>query len=257
MREKLIFGSAAINHFYPEFRKPKDLDIMCETPKTSTKNIEYHWVPSFKYFLENNKNDTYLDPFFCLQIKASHFNWDIHWEKTASDILFLKSKGHKIDRELYNILKKDWKKIHGRESAPLKGKDSKTFFEDNVKRKYVHDSIHETVAVYDRPLYERILKSPNSVECSEEKFNELSYEDQIWLAKEEVWVTALERYIIPFGERFGARKAYHKSLKKFVTTMSSGWMSFFLIDNFGEMVKMDPYIEKFNKNQHKLKLNEG
>lgn len=247
----MIFGSTAIKYFYPDFRDPKDLDLMSEGE--SKKGKEYHWIEEFDLLIKLSKNKDYLDPDLMLTLKASHANWDVWWDKTMFDILFLKEKGHEINYDIYKTLKKAWKNIHGRESAPLINKSKKDFFNDAVKRIYDHDSIHDAISFYEEPLFHRILKSENSVECSLRKFNKLSFDDQIKLAKEEIYVTALERFIIPEIPGYSLGRAYNDSLKKFVTTMSSGWMSFFLIDNF-KFLLYDKFNYKLKLEQNKHKL---
>lgn len=251
MHKKLIFGSSAAKHFFEDFRDPKDLDYICEKESLMTKETQIYWIPSFQEILDRNKDDTYVDPEFLYACKASHFKWDIHWQKTANDIIFFQRKGLTLDRDLYQKLHKDWKEVHGRRWASLKGKDSESFFMDAVKRKFNHDQIHEVVAVYERPLYERILKNPEtkSVECSEEKFNQLSEEDKKLLVQEEVWVTALERFLIPSDFTFGDNLAYSKSLKKLVTTMSAGWFSLWMIENYSKLYRCDSFnwIKKFKE----------
>lgn len=248
----MIFGSTAIKHFYPDFREPKDLDVMTEAP-LMTKEEEHYWIPEYEELINASSNEEYLDPDLILTLKASHAGWDIHWQKTMYDILFLKRKGHKINKPLYKKLTKAWTKVHGKKSAPLKGKTADEFFDDYVERKYVHDDIHKAVAYYEEPLYVKILKTENSVECSEEKFNQLSLTDRVRLAKEEIFVTALERWIIP-DPTYSAGKAYQKSLKKFVTTMSSGWMTFFLVDNFELLChNTEDYVRKFREREYEVR----
>lgn len=253
MRENLIFGSTAIKRWYPDFRQPKDLDVICRRgSELMSRDVQRYWMPEFELLLNINDDSTYLDPNLLLAVKASHANWDIHWDKTMADILFLKRKGLKINKAIYYHLVKGWRKVHGRESAPLKGKSKDEFFSDAVKRVYDHDSIHDAVAFYDEPLFNKIRPSEDSVECAEDLFEKLSHEDKIKLAREEVYVTALERFVIPLEWTPG--RAYAASLKKFVTTMSSNWMSLFLIDNFEELMrnKID-YVQRFHSNNHKLK----
>ena len=253
-REKLIIGSRAIQAWFPDFkRNPKDIDFISKTPLMS-REVQHYWVDSFQYILDNNKSDIYVDPNFLLAIKTSHAGWDIHWEKTMADILFLKKQGCVVDKELYNRLVKDWIGVHGKKWASLKGKTSTTFFEDAVPRKYVHDDIHEAVAVYDKPLYENLIVE--GVNCSEKGFDKLSFEDKILMTKEEIWVTALERYHIPSDFTCGHAAAYGKSLKKLATTMSSGWFKFFILDNFQHLTgcKDKEYIEKFKQAESQNKL---
>lgn len=255
MRNKLIFGSTAMKHWFQIKREPKDLDYICKEPLMD-KNTQHYWVPSFQYILDNNKDDTYVDLDFLYTIKLSHAGFDIHWDKTIYDILILKFRGCKLNKKLYKDLVKDWTEVHGKCWASLKGKDSETFFEDAVPRKYIHDDIHEAIAVYDKPLYESLLFE--GVSCSKKGFDNLTFDDKILLVKEEVWVTALERYHIPSDFTCGHRAAYEKSLKKLATTMSSGWFKLFILENIDKLigcVKKD-YIEKFKKaeQQNKLKL---
>lgn len=228
--KSLIIGSTAIKHWYPDFkREPKDLDLIDVETSKSVKEIERLWIPQFQELLDNNVDDRYLDPNALLTLKLSHLGWDILWEKHVSDVEFLFSKGCTPERGLYERLVKGWIKKHGKKWASLKNKDSTTFFEDAVRRKYNHDSIHEAVAVYDKPLYESLIYE--GVSCSEHGFNRLSYEDQLLLVKEEVWVTALERYIIPQDFKCSTIYAYQQSLKKLATTMSSGWFKWFILSN--------------------------
>jgi hypothetical protein len=258
MKEQLIFGSTAMKFWFPDFREPNDLDIILRSDKKDyiTKAVQKYWIPEFEYFLEHNKHDTYLDPEFMLTLKMSHAGWDIHWDKTMYDILFLKNKGYAPDEELYKKLVKGWIKVHGKKWASLKGKDSETFFEDAVQRKYVHDDIHEAVAIYDRPLFEKLLF--DGVSCSEKGFNQLSFEDKILLVKEEVWVTALERYLIPEDFKCNVYGSYMKALKKLATTMSSGWFKFFILNNYDKLIgdKSKNFVERFNNAVKNNKIKE-
>lgn len=256
---KLIIGSTAANYWYPEFRKPKDLDLMTEDPLMSKSEQHYWFGQSSEMILDLNKDSKYIDADLLLTLKTAHSGWDIHWQKTMYDILFLKNKGLKVNTELYKLLVKDFTRIHGKKWASLEGKDSNQFFEDAVIRKYNHDSIHEVIANYEKPLYFKILKEEGKVGCSETKFQDLSYQHKIEMIKEEVWVTALERYLIPEDFKYSCGLAYIKSLKKLATTMSTGWFKFFILDNYQNLVFDNDmsYIERFKKAQkeNKIKIN--
>ena len=256
--KSLIIGSTAIKHWYPDFkREPKDLDLIDTETYMSTKEVERLWIHQFQELLDINIDDRYLDPDSLLTLKLSHLGWDILWEKHVADVEFLFSKGCVVDRGLYERLVKGWIRKHGKKWASLKGKDSTTFFEDAVARKYNHDSIHEIVAIYDKPLYEQLIHE--GVQCSEKGFEKLSYEDKIYLVKEEVWVTALERYLIPNDFKYSATLAYQQALKKLATTMSSGWFKFFILSNIHTLRKCRDrsYIDKFKtaESQNLIKLN--
>lgn len=244
----MIIGSTAMKHWFPECREPKDLDIISKK-KIMTEKEQHYYIPEFEALLDLNKESKYITPENLLTLKASHFGWNIHWDKTAYDIIFLKKKGFKINRELYTILHNGWKKIHGEKWAKLEKKNPDKFFDDAVKRIYNHDEIHEIVAVYDRPLYERILKEEGKVGCSQTKFNLLSDEDKTNLILEETWVTALERYLIPNNFEFSIQHAYHLSLSKLVKSMSSGWFKFEVIDRYHDIYKnkTNLWVEKFQQ----------
>lgn len=256
MREKLTIGSHAAKHWFPDYREPKDIDFISKEGKMS--RLEQHyWIDTFQEILDRNGDNQYIDPDFLYTLKVSHAGWDIHWSKTMGDILFLKSKGCKLDKKLYKKLVKDWIGVHGRKWAKLEGNDSDTFFKDAVKRKYVHDDIHEAVAVYDEPLYFRILKDDSgSVGCCQKKFNKLSELDKELLVREEVWVTALERYLVPSNFTYGNKLAYFRSLKKLCTTMSSGWFKMWILDNYDRLFKPgdNSFVDRFKKAERENKI---
>ena len=58
----MIFGSTAIRHWYPEFRKPKDKDWIQQTPGPKEKGVEYLWAPTFQEIIDRNEHPLYLDP---------------------------------------------------------------------------------------------------------------------------------------------------------------------------------------------------
>lgn len=249
----MIIGSTAAKYWFPEFRKPKDIDFL-SSKKVMTQGEQSYWFgDSSEYIVQNCARSMFATPQILYTLKAAHAKWDIHWQKTMDDILFFQRQGLSLDEKLYALLMVDFTRLHGKKWAALEGKNAKTFFEDAVSRKYVHDSIHDAVAFYERPLYERILKSGTGVGCSKEKFFELSKEDRVKLVKEEVYVTALERYLVPNDFKYSSWRAYSQSLKKLITTMSSGWFSKFIIENYSELFKPDSdYVTRFKQNKNKL-----
>lgn len=260
----VIIGSTAAKFWIAEYREPKDLDILVHPDlkeyeytidNPDNKRVETAWYGDSSHWILNNTDGLYPSLEILYTIKAAQLKFDVFWDKTSNDVIDFQKRRIKIVDELFKLLVKDFTEFHGKRWAKLKGKDSTTFFEDAVRRKYVHDTIHEAIAYYDRPLYEKILTG-NGVECDVNKIYDLQEEDQIRLAKEEIFVTALERFLIPKDFKFSFNRAYWLSLKKFVTTMSSGKMSRFLIDNFSKLAyNTDDYVTKFKQNQHKLKLN--
>lgn len=122
----------------------------------------------------------------------------------------------------------------------LKGKDSIAFFTDKVKYYYEHDSIHELMAHYDKPMYLR-TKIDETVECHKHLFEQLSYEDKIKQVLEECYVIALERCLIPLvnGDTnipaFTHDDAFRYALVRVSTNLTGGWFRKFAADNFANI----------------------
>jgi hypothetical protein len=241
----LIFGSRAAKHWFSDFRDPKrDMDLICPGKHQTIANCEFHWVPSFQYVLDRNVGSTHVDPDFLYTIKVSHAAWDIHWDKTMHDILFFQKKGCKLDKELYGMLVKEWEQIHGKKRVNL-NKPNDYFFDDAVKRKYDHDSLHNLFAFYDEPLHNKIRPDLSKAMVSEEMFQSLSSEDQLKCALEEIYVVATERYL----EKYPLKIAKIKATKNLVTSMTKGFFNLYLIQNFDKILA--------SNNEHwMLKLNQ-
>ena len=111
---------------------------------------------------------------------------------------------------------------------------NKEFFNSNVSRKYEHDELHEILAFNDKPLHYKIKVKEGYPLSSQDKWNDLSREDQLKCALEEIYVIATERFVIPMG--MPPKYAKLKSMKNLILTMTGGWFNLFLIDNFEELL---------------------
>ncbi len=247
----LIYGSTAIKHWFSDFREPNDLDIIEQNPRKSSKEIQYYWIDSFEYIIKNNKNLKYVDPNFLYTIKVSHASWDINWVKTMKDIEFFQEKGCELDIELYNILYKEWTKIHGKKNVKM-NVPNEGFFKSNIQRDFDHDWLHEQFSYHKRPLNEKIRENINSPLCSESLWKNLTDDDKIKCAKEEIYVLMYERYLgnslIPLNI------GLIKILKKMITSTTSGFFNLFLIMNFKSLIKITARdIIHLNKSQNKIK----
>lgn len=228
----LIFGSTALKHWFPDLnRQPNDLDYM--GAGVNSKGVEYHWNDAFHYIVKHNQDKTYVDPNFLYTIKVSHAAWDIHWDKTMHDIMFLKNHGCQLDFELYNLLIQDWNKIHSPKSFKIDGKPEE-FFTTHISRTVPHDELHHIVKFYDEPLHNRIRRDPNNVKTDKALWDQLSHEDKIKCVLEETYVFALERYL-----QYPPKIAFAKALKNLITKSTKGYFNLFMIDNFAELVYSD------------------
>ncbi len=234
----LIFGSTALKHWFPDLeREPKDIDYMGEGK--STREIEYHFNPAFQYILDNNKDSKYVDPDFLYTIKVSHAAWDVRWDKTMHDIMFMRDKGCTLNLELYKLLLKDWEVIHGTKKHIILNGSMDEFFNSNVTRKMNHDQLHELVKFYERPLHESIRPDLTNVKVSKVLWDNLSHEDKIKCAMEEIMVFALERY-----EEYPPNFALIKGIKQLITKSTKGYFTLFMIENFKTLIY--DYREHFN-----------
>lgn len=240
MKEVLI-GSHATKHWFPDFRDPDDLDFLIDGEMKSTREVEYHnanlGVGLRRIF---DSTEGVPSPSILYTLKLSHAFWAINWPKTMYDIAFFQQKSVVYDEELFSLLYKDWVKIHGKKRAYLK-KENDEFFKDGVDRKYVHDDIHRAVAYYDEPMFEKLKKDRSLAMLDHDMFLKLSHEDKLRLCREEIYVTALERFLIPSDFRTSRRSAYMGACRLLVTSMTKGWFPKFLVMNWSDLVKPDEH----------------
>ena len=77
------------------------------------------------------------------------------------------------------------------------------------------------------------------------------------LYREEIYVTALERWILP-KRLTSPQAAYNLALKKMVTSLSKGWSATYILDNILDFLEPEiDYVRRCEWNQEKLELLEG
>jgi hypothetical protein len=258
MVQQLIIGSHALVHNGLKLREPKDFDVFSPTddyitPLLSGKGDRF-WHESFQGWIpEGTFRYATLDELYT--IKASHQGWDLKngsWNKHAYDLIMLKRAGAKILDPLYSNLYKVWEGLHGKKVMNL-DQDKSEFFDDAVRRTYDHDSLHDSVAYGDRPVYTRILRDGASVDIDPKKLWALTFREQVDLFREEICVTALERIVIPRNYVCSPGVAYLWALKRTVTSLTKGKSSRFIIDNLEVFMKPDPgYVKRHLANADKL-----
>lgn len=244
----LVIGSVAMQYWFNEFRQPKDLDFFgTKTPEflaADYDKIEPFWHPSFEGTQLDRTDMASPDELYT--IKVSHAYWELKngsWDKHMTDILFLKSKGAQLDMELHKLLYPVWVETHGVKKMNL-AQAAGDFFDDAVVRIYDHDSIHDSVAYGDHPLYERILKDGETVDIDPDKmWNGLTFEEQVKLFREEIAATALERWMIPTKYRFSAGLAWKLALRKTITSLTRGKSARFIVTNFEQFHKPHDYMK--------------
>ena len=215
--------------------------------------VESFWHPSLAQW--NWGAVANLDELYT--IKVSHSFWTLKnnsWTKHMFHITEMKKEGAKLIPELFDILYPIWEERYGKKRANLEASPDE-FFSPTIDRKYDHDSVHASVAYYDEPLFNRILRDDSEVAVSQAKFLALSEEDKIRLVNEEAYATALERRIIPSDYKFPARPAYSWAIQMTITSFSKGWFPLYIVDNFINFIKPDvDYVQRHLDNKDKLVL---
>jgi len=246
----MLIGSSAMKIWFPEFREPKDKDYFNPAP---IEGGDVFWHESFpeKYWA----GTWTATPNLLYTIKVSHCFWSLHgtWSKHMNDIIFLQRNGAVFNRAMYDILYPVWEEKHGKKRVNL-NMTSDDFFNEHVDRKYDHDSLHESVAYNDRPMYEKINKDGAEVAVDMKKFWLLDYDEQLKMVREEVYATALERWVIPSDYTCSPRGAYAKAMQKTLTSLTKGQFALFIALNYNNLYAPDvDYVQVHKNNAHRLR----
>lgn len=228
-------------------RDPKDVDYFSDTPQKGEDNFWHPSLADWKFGPVASLNELYT-------IKVSHQFWDLHgtWDKHQKDIILMQKHGAKLIPDLFKILYKIWEETHGKKKANLE-LEPEEFFNKNVTRTYEHDSIHASVAYFDEPMFNRILRDGHKVAVDKAKWDVLPLDHKDMLVREEAYATALERKIIPNNYEFHRARAYMWALKKTITSFSKGWFPLYIVENFDRLRQEDlDYVELHKSNAHLL-----
>lgn len=255
MIQQLVIGSSALVALGFDWRTPSDWDVLSPNYKPGDRYIaDVFWHESFQEWIPEGTNRyATLDELYT--IKASHQGWELKngsWGKHAYDLIMLKRHGAKILDPLYADLYKVWESLHGKKVMNL-DQDKSEFFDDAVRRTYDHDSLHNSVAYGDRPIYEECLKDGATVDIDARKMWALPPERLVMLFQEEIAVTALERIMVPRNYKGSPGAAWLWATRRTVTSLTKGKSSRFLIDNLETFMTPDPdYVQRHLNNKHRL-----
>lgn len=160
---------------------------------------------------------------------------------------------HGLDQSSYQLLqdriiqtKKSFK-----DKVPSLNQTNEDFFDDAVKKYYVHDDIHKIMAFYDEPIYEKLKVDKTLAKCEKNLWSNLNYDTQTKCVAEECFVIAVERFLIPkleINERYMPEKmSFNKALEKVCTTLTSGWFRDFAIDNWKTIKELGESVSFYSK----------
>ncbi|QBP33230.1 hypothetical protein SEA_BRUTONGASTER_8 [Gordonia phage BrutonGaster] len=260
----LLIGSAAAQKLIPSWRDPKDWDYFSDVGlKFGNDPVrrDVFWHAGLEEILpEGTCRSANLDELYT--IKFSHSYWELRngsWSKHMADLLKMKEAGAQLIPEWHDVLYKIWEDTHGKKVVDLT-KEADEFFSDAVKRVYEHDSIHESMAYNgDRPLYEQFLLPGKTVQMDMAAVWDAPLDVQLNMFREEIYVTALERLVIPADYQYSPGRAYQWALRRTITSLTKGRSARFLVEHFDVLARPDINYVKFHlDNKHKLiKLEEA
>lgn len=246
---KTLVGSRALlKHFSDFYREADDTDYFSDT-EIEGADVFYHpYLEKWSWGAIATADEIYT-------IKVSHSFWQLRnksWSKHMRDIQFMQEKGCYFILELHEILYPIWEEIHGKKKANLE-QEPDQFFNPKVDRKYDHDSLHTSIAYYDQPLFNEILRDGHQVAVDRKKFEALPIERKFQLVREEIYATALERHIIPADYARSRVSSYKSALMQTVTSFSKGWFPLFIVLNYSELNMPDlNFVEVHKANADKL-----
>lgn len=267
---KILVGSEAARHWWPEYREPNDIDYLSpDKIRIDGQRVETFWHSSLEenldllaqhciYSKTEGRYQHVADPNFLYTLKVSHSFWALRngsWKKHMFDINWMQENGDvKFVPEIYDIFYPIWSERYGSKKAKL-DIPADQFFTNSVDRIYDHDSIHRSIAYYDEPLFTEILKDGAEVMVDWSKFEVMDYERKIQLVREEIYATALERRIIPDNYKTSARTAYNYALMKTITSFWKGKWSLWVVLHFSELKNpADDYVQIHLDNRDRLIL---
>lgn len=246
----LVIGSHAMWNLGVGNRVPKDYDVFSDCPTSAE---DHFWHESFREWIGSGYRVATLNELYT--IKISHAQWDLAnntWEKHVYDIVQLKRAGAVLDVELHKLLYKVWEQEHGVKVMDL-DQDKRAFFDDAVRRTYDHDSLHDSVAYGEFPIYTEVLKDGAEVDIDMKKLKALPLKRFVALIKEEIFVTALERIVIPKDYDVSPGAAYWWAFRRTATSLTKGWTARTILDNAELFLTPgSDYIQHHKDKSHKL-----
>lgn len=186
-----------------------------------------------------------------------------HFLKTLNDIYKLREAGAKIKPEHESFYKRRIDETYSYGHPKLNQSKKEFFNPEDSFYVYDHDSIHEAIALGDKPAYESYKPDTNEVLTSRAMFEACPRDVQLAGVYEEACVLALERMLIPndIWDAKYANRAFLKALEKVCTSITSGWFREFAWENYWGVVKFatkqSSYVTRFNNNQKRLRPFEG
>lgn len=189
-----------------------------------------------------------LDMLFTIKSSHKYLKNSPHFWKTLVDYHMLKRAGAKIQEEYQAFFKLREIETYNYKHPKLNQSKKSFFADDNVSYRYEHDTIHQSVAMFDRPAYTYYMKDGQEIQCDKNKFLACSREIQLAGVVEEAAVLAIERSMVPFNT-WEPEFAWRFALSKVCSSITSGWFREFAYENALDVLKLYPknYWVKFQE----------
>ena len=183
-------------------------------------------------------------------LKRSHLHRDLKFDNHIRQYQLLDRDFDEKDLDLLANRTTLTKAAFG-DRVPSLAMSNDAFFDDNVKKVFVHDDIHAIIAHYDEPLYMKMQRDPTRAWCERDMWEDFSLQEKTECVQEEAYVIAIERYIVPQlmnERRYPHRMAFDKALSRICTTLCSGFFRDHAIDHWSEAIqfKQSQFDKFFN-----------
>jgi hypothetical protein len=200
----------------------------------------FGWVPT-------------LDMLFTIKSSHKYLKNSPHFWKTVADYHILKHLGAKVRPEYEAFLKLREAETYTYAHPKLNVSKDNFFKDDNISYVYDHDTIHQSVAKFERPAYTYYMKDGAQVQTEKQKFFEVSQDIRLAGVVEEAAVLAIERSLVPHPNVWTPEYAWRFALSKVCSSITSGWFRAFAYEHIPEVLKLYPtgYWEKFQADVEK------
>jgi hypothetical protein len=191
-----------------------------------------------------------IDLAYTLKMSHRFLRNSPHFEKTRNDILDLRKIGARIPECLVDWFKEREDETYYYKHPNLNQKKEDFFDTPNVTYIYDHDTIHEAVAIEDKPAYTNFLVG--EVKTCKNKFNSLHLNIRLNAVLEESSVLSIERSLVYRDNvtEKDIQDVWLYSLQKVCTSITSGWFRDFAWEKYDLCKKlyysrMLGYYDKF------------
>lgn len=187
-----------------------------------------------------------LDVLYMIKMSHRFLKNTKHFLKTMSDIKLMERNGAQILDRHIDIYNERTEYTYDYKHPNLNvGKDD--FFNKSESfYVYDHDSIHLAVMHLDQPAYMFFKPKDKQVMCDRQMFEDSPLSIQLLAGLEEAYVLALERSVIPFGDK-DRKKSFDLALEKVCTSITSGYFREFCYNNYHSIQALynDNYVDRF------------